>query len=131
MGVRFMARILVIEQNVERQHMLKFVLEANGHTVIGSAELTFAWLKLQEKENRVDMVVCSCPQEGMAAFLQNKYRDSRFERLPIIFLMEERKAKNASPELPPKHVWWVYLTYPLNLDDLMREVDGLLSRTPC
>ncbi|MFA5069769.1 MAG: response regulator [Patescibacteria group bacterium] len=126
-----MATILVIEDDGERQHILQAVLLCQGHEIIVSADPGTAWVKMMAASGRPDLIICSSPQRGLAAFLQRKHGEKGYGRIPVIFLLKNEKFNQEETEREPKHNYWFYLAIPFNVQHLICQVDEILAKAAC
>ncbi|MFH1367038.1 MAG: response regulator [Patescibacteria group bacterium] len=121
-----MLKILVIEEDSERQHILKAVLMSNHYELVESADPGIAWTKLLAGEKMPDLIICSYPQAGLSEFLQKKHGQRISSKIPIIFLMKEEEKSNPEEiRRGPKHPYWFYLAIPFNPSSLLGKIEEM------
>jgi two-component system phosphate regulon response regulator PhoB len=87
-------RILVVDDEVDTQQVLKALLQAVGYVVgtVGSAEEAFDVLR----KDHADLVVLDWNLPGMSGieFCQRLRRDPPFSRLPVVFVTAHTSSKD-------------------------------------
>lgn len=112
-----MARILLVDDNVDIRNFCKTLLEGHGYDVGSCADGSQALEILKEEE--FDLIITDVAMPVMRGDELSVKAKALYPQLPIIM---------TSTQLPPRHQADIFLPKPYMIDNLLSAIDSLLAK---